>query len=311
MSILDDAIREHLELKRAHGADDVELKKLEDEAFGPPQRPDEPDPYAEAPTEFLVAPEVGAGEQPDEAPDERRAPNIADLQEAPEPRQESEPGLQAEEADDGPAEEEHPAMEHEAIADPGHSTEERHAIAEQPTEMFDVEGQFEDAATESDAPSDDELVDAELTEPRLAPVDPLAGIEASQAPAPAPPAADEDEPADEFDEFFSEQRLSDELNQALEAPLPDEPGAPATEEAPAVFVDLDDDEEGAPGAEAALEDDEPAEAPSEPEEDTPPPASGSSHEDVLEDTPEFLEDAPEDDNLWFEQKPPKDFDFDD
>ena len=34
-------------------------------------------------------------------------------------------------------------------------------------------------------------------------------------------------------------------------------------------------------------------------------------EDLLEDTPDFLEDAPEDDQLWFEQKPPKDFDFDD
>ena len=44
MSILDDAIREHLELKRAHGADEAEVKKLEDEAFGPPQRPDEPRP---------------------------------------------------------------------------------------------------------------------------------------------------------------------------------------------------------------------------------------------------------------------------
>src|SRR5207342_3918986 len=103
MSILDDAIREHLELKRAHGADDAEVKRLEDEAFGPPQRPDEPDPFAEAPTEFLVAPEVGAGEQPDE-PGERGAPNIADLQEAPEPR---------------PA----PAPD-EAIADAGPSTEE-------------------------------------------------------------------------------------------------------------------------------------------------------------------------------------------
>lgn len=311
MGILDDAIREHLELKRAHGADDVELKKLEDEAFGPPQRPDEPDPFAEAPTEFLVAPEVGAGEQPDE-PEARRAPNLADLQEAPEPQQAPEPdeAPQAEEADDGPSEEEHPAMEHEAIADPDHSTEERHAIAEQPTEMFDVEGQFEDAAAESDAPSDDELADAELAEPRLAPVDPLAGIEASAGTEAEAPAAEEDEPADEFDEFFSEQRLSDELNQALEAPLPDEPGAPATEEAPAVFVDADDEEEGNED-EAQFEDDEPVEAPPEPEEDTPPPASGSSHEDVLEDTPEFLEDAPEDDNLWFEQKPPKDFDFDD
>ncbi len=33
-------------------------------------------------------------------------------------------------------------------------------------------------------------------------------------------------------------------------------------------------------------------------------------DDVLEDTPDFLEDS-EDDELWFEQKPPKDFDFDD
>jgi hypothetical protein len=321
MSILDDAIREHLELKRAHGADDAEVKKLEDEAFGPPQRPDEPDPYAEAPTEFLVAPEVGAGEQADE-PGERRAPNIADLQEAPEPRQAPEPAEapQAEELDDGPSDEEHPAMEHEAIVDPGHSTEERHAIAEQPTELFDVEGQFEDAATESDAPSDDDLLDAELAEPRLAPVDPLSGIEASLGTEPEAPVADEEEPADEFDEFFSEQRLSDELNQALEAPLPDEPGAPPTEEAPVVFVDIDEEEDE---HEVAFED-EPAEedsgehevatpeAPPEPEDDAPPPpASSSSHEDVLENTPEFLEDAPEDDNLWFEQKPPKDFDFDD
>lgn len=34
-------------------------------------------------------------------------------------------------------------------------------------------------------------------------------------------------------------------------------------------------------------------------------------EDVLEETPEFLQDAPEHDRLWFEQRPPKDFDFDD
>ena len=33
-------------------------------------------------------------------------------------------------------------------------------------------------------------------------------------------------------------------------------------------------------------------------------------EDVLEETPEFLQDAPEHDRLWFEQRPPRDFDFD-
>jgi hypothetical protein len=317
MSILDDAIREHLELKRAHGADDVELKKLEDEAFGPPQRPDEPDPYAEAPTEFLVVPEVGAGEQADE-PGGRRAPNIADLQEAPELRQAQQPtpASETEEHDEGPSEEEHPAMEHEAIREPepvgeqeidsGHSTEERHAIAEQPTELFDVEREF-----------------GEAVEPEAA-AEPAPPAESAP---PAPPSPAEDEPADEFDEFFSEQRLSDELNQALEAPLPDEPGAPPTEEAPAVFVDVSDDadqlEEDEPAAEPV---EEPSaehevatpEAPPEPEPapdtsaDAPAtPAPGSSHEDVLEDTPEFLEDAPEDDHLWFEQKPPKDFDFDD
>jgi hypothetical protein len=34
-------------------------------------------------------------------------------------------------------------------------------------------------------------------------------------------------------------------------------------------------------------------------------------EDVLEETPDFLQETPEHDRLWFEQKPPKDFDFDD
>jgi hypothetical protein len=39
----------------------------------------------------------------------------------------------------------------------------------------------------------------------------------------------------------------------------------------------------------------------------------SEHEagdDVLETTPEFLQDAPDHDRLWFEQRPPRDFDFD-
>jgi hypothetical protein len=47
-------------------------------------------------------------------------------------------------------------------------------------------------------------------------------------------------------------------------------------------------------------------------------ASSSGHEnedegdgeDVLEETPEFLQDTPDHDRLWFEQRPPKDFDFD-
>jgi hypothetical protein len=38
--------------------------------------------------------------------------------------------------------------------------------------------------------------------------------------------------------------------------------------------------------------------------------SEPSAEDLLEETPDFLEETPEHDRLWFEQKPPKDFDFD-
>ncbi len=33
-------------------------------------------------------------------------------------------------------------------------------------------------------------------------------------------------------------------------------------------------------------------------------------DDLLEETPDFLQETPEHDRLWFEQKPPRDFDFD-
>jgi hypothetical protein len=278
MGILDDAIKEHLELKRRHGADDSELKQLEDEAFGAAERPggegSAPDPLAEAPTEFMTqpglekeaAPETGpeaAAPEAEEAPGRRTGRSeIADLQEAPpSPREESAAEPEA------PAIEESPAMEHEAVPEPklstGPTTEEREAIAEQPTEMFDVEEEL--ASSQAAAPSEEELVEEEMDEPRLVPVDPLAGL---------------DDEEDEDDDFWDEKRLSDELDQALEAPSEGE-----DEDETAVF-------EPEPATEAE-----------------PPPARPD--EDVLEETPDFLEEAPEDDQLWFEQKPPKDFDFDD
>ena len=39
-------------------------------------------------------------------------------------------------------------------------------------------------------------------------------------------------------------------------------------------------------------------------------ADAGRGEDVLEETPDFLQETPEHDRLWFEQKPPRDFDFD-
>src|SRR5947208_553088 len=165
MSILDDAIREHLELKRAHGADEAELKKLEDEAFGPPGRPGEPDPFSEAPTEFMVTPGAAEAAEPGEASGRRI--NIADLQEPPPPERAAE-------------------------------------------------------------------------------------IQATRAPTPAAPHADEEDEEDE--EFWSEQRLSDELDQALEAPLTEEHEtpprtdvheipAPVADPSAPVYDDAADDEE--------------------------------------------------------------------
>ncbi len=48
----------------------------------------------------------------------------------------------------------------------------------------------------------------------------------------------------------------------------------------------------------------------EPERTAKPGDGTGADEDVLEETPEFLQETPEHDRLWFEQKPPRDFDFD-
>lgn len=258
MGILDEAIREHLELKRQHGAGEPELKKLEDEAFGQAERPGDEagDPLAEAPTEFMAQPDAPEGAA-------RREQSIADLQEPPPPPE--------------------PA---------GPTTEERQAIAEQPTELFEVD----DELTEAPSPTDEELVEEEAGEPRLASADPLAELEEDEGAeigiqGPAPDDDEEYEDENEDDAFWNEQRLSDELDQALEGPGDAEPEPIEEEEGSEADDELEPlEEEG---------EEEPASTPSR------------HDEDVLDETPDFLEETPEDDQLWFEQKPPKDFDFDD
>ncbi len=503
MSILDDAIREHLELKRAHGADEGELQKLEDEAFGPPQRPDEIDPFAEAPTEFLTSPGEEAADAPaifDEEARGGRRPNITDLQEPPSaedpfaatpvPADAPPPGFEdaaptdatpfvdelapapdapppspadaadiplppppgeaaadlappadlaaaVEESQQPVAEEpigpeaassaevppsaetpivpdpdlsveERPAPDQSIAPDAGPTTEERHAIADQPTQMFDVQAHVDaeaaaaaaegaalgdeahladespadeapltdEAPVEQASPADEELVDAAQAEPHAAAPAP----EEPGTPAPAPVDFGTQQPLDtrgpdaevsghppteeestEYD-FFNEQRLSDELDAALDAPTGGERAMPqyeggagaqgaifdfesqsSYEEDPSEEV-LRRADERAAAEEASSE--EYRRAPEPPSEEAPldatveqprpnfdPPSEESTpaprqrnfaeedeesteydpatgHEDVLEDTPRFLEDAPEDDDLWFEQKPPKDFDLD-
>jgi hypothetical protein len=83
------------------------------------------------------------------------------------------------------------------------------------------------------------------------------------------------------------------------------PGDPPAPEPDTQRTAVFDADEAGPPAEAGqateewgFEDEEEEPEPEEPE------------EDVLEETPEFLSETPEHDRLWFEQKPPRDFDFD-
>jgi hypothetical protein len=104
-------------------------------------------------------------------------------------------------------------------------------------------------------------------------------IREEEAPEEAPAALDEpvEPPADDLAE--------DEVEEAPPAPRTPSPSAPFDFE----------DEPFAP---------EPPPAPPEEE------PKATADEDVLEETPEFLQETPEHDRLWFEQKPPRDFDFD-
>jgi hypothetical protein len=92
--------------------------------------------------------------------------------------------------------------------------------------------------------------------------------------------------------------------EALDAPAdevpPQEPELPAPGEAA-----------GAPGYdEDPWLEEERDEVPAGESLDRPRDAAEEPGEDVLEDTPDFLQETPEHDRLWFEQRPPRDFDWD-
>jgi hypothetical protein len=110
---------------------------------------------------------------------------------------------------------------------------------------------------------------------------------------------DQDEHEDEAPEVSEDQlALVDEPPAPYEPPAADEP----EEELLPPRVAEEPDEDPAfdvqqPTVEFSVEDQEAAEhEPAEPA-------------DELEETPEFLQETPEHDRLWFEQKPPRDFDF--
>jgi hypothetical protein len=301
MGLFDDAIREHLELKRQTGADEEELKELEDEAFGLPARPGDPDFPGTSEEEAVAEPSaaggvydaetdeasVGAPDPPEGSPVETaeedphvEAPTVpiaespsAAPEEAPAALEEPVVEPAGEETDEPVAQPEFDLEADEQSAAPAEledstfTTAEREAIAEQPTVFF-----------EQQEPAELELGDLDL---------------------------DLDEEIEEVGGSVSEP-LEGEAAIVEEEPAVEEvPAPPDAPEPPHVA----EPEPAPPAAEPPAE----ADGPSQPVTDDfkvaedAEPASGD--EDVLEETPEFLRENPDDDELWFEQGEPKDFDF--
>jgi hypothetical protein len=140
----------------------------------------------------------------------------------------------------------------------------------------------------------------------------------------------EDDTAPPYDEVPADERLEGPIRHvAPEEPEPEvvepepeptaavEPEPEPTAAEPAVEVEQPTQQfslEEVEAASQAAAEPAPAEAPGEPEsrppaEDVVPADDEPDAEDVLEETPEFLQETPEHDRLWFEQKPPRDFDF--
>jgi len=136
----------------------------------------------------------------------------------------------------------------------------------------------------------------------------------SAAPATETAYAEDDLPAGAIDDEDDPDALYDDD----ELEFDDEPVAaasPAGPEAPVAPADDRDrherfEREPADDAAEVVDDFEPVD---EDDLEPPPPADrvagDEKGEDVLEETPEFLQETPEHDRLWFEQKPPRDFEF--
>lgn len=272
MGILDDAIREHLELKRQHGAGDEDLDRLEKEAFGAPARPGDPefaDAGAVAEAETTIAP--SAPSRGPDAPADSERGSTSDWMSggASDERAEG-----ADVADAAPAAPERPFPED---ADNRPSLE--------PESVEEARPSFEEPVPPPPSP-----------EPPAA--EEAAPVDASEPEAPA--ASEPPEPpessifdAEEIDLGDFDLQLDDELENAAPASPPMTEPLPPSGDAPAVPAEDDTEEPPLPVP--------PREGGEE----------GRGGEDLLGATPDFLQDAPEGEDLWFEQGPPKDFDFDD
>ena len=238
MGLLDDAIREHLELRRRRGADPADLERAEHEALGPVRR----EPFERHEDQF-----VGRAEHDDAAVAYDHEP---------------ESGVRVDVADEGGL--------------PRGEGEGRAGLSEAEYEEYYDEEYYDEEEGEWEEPSQEDAFE----QPRYG------------AAAAEPSSADPG------------RTTSTGAHRANVPPESAPPTQATRPEAP------EHEPEGEETVEYSVEDamrDGPRGAPGRLEPRTEHPEPG---EDVLEETPEFLQDAPEHDRLWFEQRPPRDFDFD-
>ncbi len=227
MGLLDDAIREHLDLKRRRGADPAEIERAEREALGPVRREPVAAVFADEPA--VQAEPVAAPEYEDAAAPERGHRRRGLLRRS--RRERDHDDFVAEYVADEPAGLEPDAADHH---DPFATTSLEPAPAPE--------------ADERSAP-DPAVPPVSASPPPVGASPPPVGVSPPPVGAQMPP-----------------------------APLP------SPEDYSGQTVEYD--------VESAFPDAQPERG------------------DVLEETPEFLQDTPDHDRLWFEQRPPRDFDFD-
>jgi hypothetical protein len=143
------------------------------------------------------------------------------------------------------------------------------------------------APPEDMAPAGETASAAPLVDPPAATAPPVAAIAADAPADPAPL----DQPDASSDTAVAGETAELDMSSVLGQEHDDAPGHATAPDASSTQEDSLEWE--MPGESAAADED--AEEPAE---------------DVLEETPEFLRDTPEQERLWFEQRPPRDFDFD-
>jgi hypothetical protein len=307
MGLLDDAIREHLDLKRARGADPAEVERLEREALGPVRREptiraahfETPDHYDER----LHQPE-------DLGYHDSTAPHAESHLEHPSSRLDLSNGHAQPDGVRTEADEEQPKRRFlrrsrpPSLPDPAEQTQEP-----------DAPGLFEhhDLPDHLDLPQHDDLLehhdplkhhDVIAHDDLLEHDEPLEHEQATEQHQVAEP------PHLQFDAPPARPRFTAEPPAATdpETVVPAEPESPAPAEPDAAHHDEPAPRQHEP--QPTHEFDVPSTFHEEDPERDSDAKKGEEEADVLEETPEFLQDTPEHDRLWFEQHPPRDFDFD-